>query len=176
MLRGGRASDGAQPFEVRGDRSFVAHDGNVGRTLDALGVEHGTVDGEVAVARELLTGCDAPVGFVVGDDGGQGDDDPRLRPSRVAGCRAQERHDLVFQRDWTRAPRDGAVGNATGEREHARLQRGEQQRRCGGAGTCSCAWAEMVSPSTSAVPSCSNGTRASRYSRMWRAGRSYDKP
>ncbi len=76
----GRA-DRAQPRELRSDRGLVADDGDVGGTVGTLGVEHRAVDGEVAVARELLARGGATVGLVVGDDRGQRDDDTRFGPS-----------------------------------------------------------------------------------------------
>ena len=80
----GRADVG-EATQLRGHRLLVAHDRHVGRARGALAVEDGSVHGNVAVARELLVGLGAAVGFVVGDDRGQRDDDARRRaPGRAS--------------------------------------------------------------------------------------------
>ena len=70
-------ADSLQPRELRGDRPLVADDRDVGGAGDTLLVEHRPVDGDVAVPRELLARGGPAVGLVVGDDGGQRDDDAR---------------------------------------------------------------------------------------------------
>ena len=95
VTRGGRASGGGrssvaggdgdeiggadlgQTCQLRGHRLLVTDDRDVGRSGDTLMVEHRAVDGDVAVPRELLARLGAAVGFVVGDDRGQRDDDAR---------------------------------------------------------------------------------------------------
>ena len=67
----------AKPRQLRGDRLLVADDRDVGRAGDPFLVEHRPVDGDVAVPRELLARGGPAVGLVVGDDGGQRDDDTR---------------------------------------------------------------------------------------------------
>ena len=68
---------------MRGDGGLVADDRDVGGAVGALGVEHRAVDGQVAVARELLAGGGAPVRLVVGHDGRQRDDDTRVGAARI---------------------------------------------------------------------------------------------
>ena len=117
-----------ESLEVRGDGCLVADDGDVGGTFGAFRVEHGAVHGQIAVARELFTGGGATVGLVVGDDGRERDDHTRIGTPRRARGVVEQWNNLPLERDRARAPRDRAVGHTTCEREHPRLQRGEQQR------------------------------------------------